>query len=85
MMKYVYLHSDYFDSPNKAFLLGLLQASTIFLVELVNLWNLSTITGGPSDLMFDFIALGIIAEFDDYFLEIYKGGSNLEPLLEVTF
>ena len=35
--------------------------------------------------MFDFIALGIIAEFDDYFLEIYKGGSNLEPLIDVTF
>jgi len=34
--------------------------------------------------MFDFIALGIIAEFDDYFVEIYKG-SKLEPLLGVKF
>ena len=84
MMKYVYLHPGYFDSPPRAFFLGFIQASMIFLVELVNLWNLSNITGGTSDLMFDFIALGIIAEFDDYFVEIYKS-SNLEPLLEVKF
>ena len=84
MMKYVTMHPTYFDKPAKAFFIGLINATMIFFVELINLWNLSNITGGTSDLMFDFIALGIIAEFDDYFVEIYKG-SNLEPLLGVSF
>ena len=60
----------------------------IVVVEIINLWNLSNITeGGTYSLMFDFIALGIIAEFDDYFIEIYRY-SSISPLideLELTF
>ena len=52
----------------------------VILVEIINLWNLSNITEGVYSLMFDFIALGIIAEFDDYFIEIYRD-TNLEPII----
>ena len=52
----------------------------IILVEFINLWNLSNITEGVKDLMFDFIALGIIAEFDDYFIRLY-GNSTLTPMI----
>jgi len=52
-----------------------MSASMIVLVEVINLWNLSNITEGTYDLMFDFIALGIIAEFDDYFIEVYRYSS----------
>ena len=52
----------------------------IILVEFINLWNLSNITEGVKDLMFDFIALGIIAEFDDYFIQLYSN-STLTPMI----
>lgn len=39
--------------------------------------------GGTNALMFDFIALGIVAEFDDYFIEIYRS-STYEPLITDT-
>ena len=73
MMKYVAMHESYFKHPYAAFFMGFLDMCMIFGVEFINLWNLSNITeGGVHSLMFDFIALGIIAEFDDYFFELYK-------------
>ena len=59
----------------------------VILVEVINLLNLANITGGDtSQLMFDFIALGVVADFDDYFIEIYKH-SKWNPLtsLSLTF
>ena len=87
MMKYAAMHLDKFENPLRAFLMGLTNAAIIMLVEIINLWNLSNITeGGTYSIMFDFIALGIIAEFDDYFIELYKN-SSLEELLtaEIVF
>ena len=75
MMKYVTLHPEQFRYPITAFTIGLMSASIIVLVEVINLWNLSNITEGTYSLMFDFIALGIIAEFDDYFIEVYRYSS----------
>jgi hypothetical protein len=73
MMKYVAMHQSNFKYPYRAYLMGFLDMCMIFGVEIINLWNLSNITeGGVQTLMFDFIALGIIAEFDDYFFELYK-------------
>ena len=81
MMKYVGLHPENFENKGRAFLMGLVNAMVIVLVEIINLWNLSNITeGGTYSLMFDFIALGIIAEFDDYFIEIYRY-SNINHLI----
>ena len=82
MMKYAAIHSDDFVSPLKAFFMGFVNMIIIVMVEVINLWNLSNITeGGTYDLMFDFIALGIIAEFDDYFVAIYMN-SDFDPLIE---
>lgn len=72
MMKYAAIHADYFEKPGKAFLMGFIQMAVIYIVEFINLWNLSNNSGGTYKLVFDFIALGIIGEFDDYFIEIYK-------------
>ena len=81
MMKYSAIHPNHFENPMRAFTIGVIQTMIVFIVEIINLWNLSNITeGGAYDLMFDFIALGIIAEFDDYFLELYKD-TNLDPLI----
>ena len=73
MMKYVAMHPNNFKYLNLAFLMGFLNMIMIYGVEVINIWNLSNITeGGVYSLMFDFIALGIIAELDDYFFELYK-------------
>lgn len=81
MMKYCAMHYSSFENPIRAFLIGFTQMATILLVEIINLWNLSNITeGGTYSIMFDFIALGIIAEFDDYFMQLYKD-SALEQLI----
>ena len=82
MMRYAALHSEQFVNPGVASFVGMINAIFVFLVEVINLWNLSNITGGDtSELMFDFIALGIVAEFDDYFIEIYRY-SNLAPFVD---
>ena len=52
--------------------MGLTNMAVIFIVEVINLWNLSSITDDTYKIIFDFIALGVIAEFDDFFVEIYR-------------
>ena len=79
-MKYAAMHSDYFYNPLTSYFMGFINMIMIMLVEIINLWNLTNITEGTYSLMFDFIALGIIAEFDDYFVEIYKD-SDLDPMI----
>ena len=72
MMKYAALHVDEFENVGMAFLMGLSNMLVIYIVEVINLWNLSSMTEGTYQIIFDFIALGVIAEFDDYFIEIYR-------------
>ena len=72
MMRYAALHPEKFDYAWLAAGIGMVNVVIVVLVEVINLWNLSNITGGStSDLMFDFIALGIVADFDDQFILIY--------------
>ena len=84
MMKYAAMHADFFQSPFKAWFMGFINMVVIIMVEIINLWNLSNISDGTYDLMFDFIALGIIAEFDDYFIEIYRYSSLSYMIDELT-
>ena len=72
MMKYVVMHPHNFKYYVIAFLMGFFDMIMIFFCEFVNLYNLSNINEGVRSLMFDFIALGIIAEFDDFFFMLYK-------------
>ena len=63
------MHYDDFDKPYLPFLMGWLSFAIIIMVEFINLYNLQNInSGGTYQIMFDFIALGIIAEFDTYFV-----------------
>jgi hypothetical protein len=87
MMKYAALHTDHFDNAGIAFLMGFLTMTVNYIVEMVNLWNLSNITSSIVVVMGEFIALGIIADFDEYFFQIYRQ-TKLEYLLtdiEVIF
>ena len=81
MMKFAIMHSTKFESYILAFLMGLIDYSAIILLEFGLLWNLSNLQDNSfRQLMFDFIALGIVAEFDDYFAEIYRY-SNVSGLI----
>ncbi len=84
MMKYASMHADYFENPIWAWFMGFINIIVIVMVEIINLWNLSNITDDTRGLMFDFIALGIIAEFDDYFIEIYRYSSLSYMINELT-
>jgi len=48
----------------------LLQGSIVIVIEIVNIWNLANITQ-IDEIVMDYIALGIISEFDDCFFELY--------------
>ena len=87
MMKYAALHQDEFENAGMAFIMGLSNMVVIYIVEVILLWNLSSMTDGTYQIIFDFIALGVIAEFDDHFLEIYRYTrlSHLITSIEITF
>ena len=82
MMKYVAMHPHNFKYYKTAFLMGFFDMIMIIFCEFINLWNLSNINEGVHSLIFDFIALGIIAEFDDYFFELYRYVS-ISNLIEI--
>jgi hypothetical protein len=60
----------------------LFQITTILVIESVNLWLL-TQQSGILDTIKDYLALGCIAQFDDYFVETYKN-SFLNPYSELS-
>ena len=46
MMKYVALHTDHFEFPKRAFLIGMINFLILNLVEFINMWNLSNLSEG---------------------------------------
>ena len=66
-MKFTALNLEKFNYPGQAFLCCVLQASTVFVVEFINIWNLFC-QANVLDIIMNYIALGVISEFDDNFL-----------------
>ena len=50
-------------------------------VEIVNIWNLMGLTE-ISDLIMDFVALEIVAQFDDFFCSTYCQ-TQIEPMIGI--
>lgn len=69
--KYAGNHSNRFKYPLIAFFLVIVQATVVLLIELANIINLVNITD-LLEMVMNFVALGIVAEFDDFFVKIYK-------------
>jgi len=68
MMKFAIMHSKMFKNNSAAFFMGFIDFTAIVGIEFVMLWNLLNIEPRTVySLMFDFISLAIVAEFDDYF------------------
>lgn len=67
LMKYSILHSERFERPVTAFMICFLQLSTTVIIEFVNIFNLCN-QSKILDVIMNFLALGVLADFDDYFL-----------------
>ena len=65
-MKYAVNHPWKFERYGAAFLCGFLQSTNVIIVELVNFIALLTNTS-IIDVIMNFLALVVIAEFDEYF------------------
>lgn len=67
LMKYAILHSERFERPKTAFFLCITQFTVTLLIEVVNIFNLAMQTK-VLDVIMNFLALGVLADFDDFFL-----------------
>ena len=65
-MKFALNHDYRFESPNYAFLAGFMQAFSIFMIEFVNFIVILT-SNTYLNVVMNFMALAIIAVFDDAF------------------
>ena len=63
-MKFVLNHPYLFQSWFSAWLVGFCQAMSVLCVELCNI-EIILISADPVNLVYNFVVLGIIAEFDD--------------------
>jgi hypothetical protein len=70
-MKFVALEHEKFELPYLSFMLAVVSFVVNFWIEVVNIWNLTYI-GEIFDLILNYVALGCIFEFDEYFVEMYK-------------
>ena len=78
MMKYTCNHTHKFASSFTAFSFGLLQVCSILLVEMASIGVICT-AEDIINIIFNFIALAVIASFDDY---VFNGMKN-EPIKEL--
>ena len=71
MMKFSSNHPWKFDDYTEGYFVGLLQATVVLSVEMVNIAVLNT-NHTIMDVLMNFLALVIIADFDDYFFMTVK-------------
>ena len=77
-MKYAVNHSWKFVDYKIAWLLGFMQAFNVLVVEFVNFSALLT-NFTIIDIIMNFLALVVIAEFDEYFFSALNG----DPLVDI--
>lgn len=76
IMKYVNNHPGNFYSWTVPFILGFMQASMIGLLEVVNLINICAQTD-VMDIVMNYVAMAVVADFDDLFYEATKRSGEL--------
>lgn len=65
-MKYSVNHKKEFENPCVVFFIGLMQFTMVLSVEVANMFVICYLNV-IEDIIMNFIALQIIAEFDDFF------------------
>ena len=78
-MKFSSNHPWKFDDYIEGYFVGLLQATVVLSVEMVNIAVLNT-NHTIMDVLMNFLALVIIADFDDYFFVTVKN-DNMAKLI----
>jgi hypothetical protein len=79
-MKYSLNHTKFFKSPERAFLIGFIQATVVFIVEI---GNILVLLAAPDiiEVILNFVAISTIAEFDQIIFEQIKEEEELKTLL----
>lgn len=67
LMKFASINHTKFKKPGHAYFTVFLQFCATLLIEAVNIFNLVT-NSDIIDIIMNFLALGVLADFDDYFL-----------------
>jgi hypothetical protein len=70
LMKYALNHAYYFENPGVAYAAGFMKVTQVFVVEDICLFVIC-ISVAPMAIVYNFIALGIIAEFDNYIFDSF--------------
>ena len=78
-MKYALNHPWKFNNYQIAWFCGFMQVCNVFIVEFVNFAALLT-NFTIIDIIMNFLALVVIAEFDEYFFSALKN----DPLLDIV-
>lgn len=65
LMKFAMNHSDVFDCSGAAFTVAMMQATITLMVEVLNILVIC-MSNNVGDVVMNFIALAIIADFDDF-------------------
>lgn len=79
-MKFSLNHFYRFEKPKIAFFAGFLQTSAIFMIEIVNFIVILTSTN-YLDVVMNFMALAVIAEFDDKFFDAL-GDDDIKGMID---
>lgn len=69
-IKFLALNFRQFHYPRRAFAVTMCQVIIIFLIEILNIYNLLMYTD-VLDIIMNYIVLGCIGEFDDQFLSMF--------------
>ena len=69
-MKYLGMNWEKFQNGYSAFIISFMQQAIVFSIEMMNIIIMTTIDSWE-DLIFDFLALSCLAEFDDLFLTVF--------------
>jgi len=81
IMKYTNNHPHKFSNWVVPFGLGFLQTSMVGLIELVNLVYICA-NRSIMNIVMNYVALAVVADFDDYIFEAIKRGNKIVSLFE---
>ena len=79
-MKYASNHWRFFRAPTMAFLAGWVQATMIMAVEAANILVI-LVAPDVLEVILNFIAIAIIADFDDLVFQVIRDDGRLKKLL----
>jgi len=72
-MKFTNNHPEQFHNWWIPFILGFMQTQMVTIIELVNLINICA-NNNIMDIVMNYVALAVVADFDDYIFEAVSRG-----------